>query len=369
MPSSSATRSAVTLCKVWPGTVRTAAAIRPACCASRCGSSGNNVPCGRCRRCGSETRQVGMRREAHPSSFRDRVEARPDPPDHLAELFDRIPVLCLGLGAVAEEQFGASTRIRTITMPTQTLAMVLLECSMLMQRSARTPLFNSALVPAPPSLCAITGHSSTSPLRRVPDFDDRLDAAERRGEAALVVMRPHAPDPGRPRTWRHRDRPTSRHLDAGIHMAVEHQARAAADAAQDAHRLPAGDAGIERMRHIHHRHIEADIGHPLGQMIGDLLFLERGTRDAQQRLLDLENARGIDVLLHGGQSGSLGSLLNAFAAGASRRYGWSISHPARCDGTRLLGQHCRLRGQAVIDIVALIDRLLGAVGADRRKAV
>jgi hypothetical protein len=75
------------------------------------------------------------------------------------------------------------------------------------------------------------------------------------------------------------------------------------------------------MHHIHHRHIKADIRHPLGEMIGDLLFLEGGTRDAQKRLFDLENARGIDVLLHGGQSGSHKISPERFVAGALRRFG------------------------------------------------
>ena len=55
-----------------------------------------------------------------------------------------------------------------MTMPTHTLAMVRAECSMLMARSARTPPFKSARVPAPPSLWATTGHIMTSPRRRTP---------------------------------------------------------------------------------------------------------------------------------------------------------------------------------------------------------
>ena len=51
-------------------------------------------------------------------------------------------------------------------MPTQTLAIVFAECSMLMARSARRPFFMSARVPAPPSLCATTGVTTTSPRRR-----------------------------------------------------------------------------------------------------------------------------------------------------------------------------------------------------------
>ena len=55
-------------------------------------------------------------------------------------------------------------------MPTQTLAIVFAECSMLMARSARRPFFMSARVPAPPSLCATTGVTTTSPRSRTPDF-------------------------------------------------------------------------------------------------------------------------------------------------------------------------------------------------------
>jgi hypothetical protein len=67
--------------------------------------------------------------------------------------------------------------------------------------------------------------------------------------------------------------------------------------------LPAGDGRIEWMHHLHHCHIEADICHALGQMVGNLMLLESGAWDAKQRLLDFENARGIDVPLHGGQFG------------------------------------------------------------------
>src|SRR2546428_232019 len=55
-----------------------------------------------------------------------------------------------------------------MTIPTQTLAMVFAECSMLMARSVRRPLAMSARVPAPPSLCATTGQTTTSPRRRTP---------------------------------------------------------------------------------------------------------------------------------------------------------------------------------------------------------
>jgi hypothetical protein len=56
-------------------------------------------------------------------------------------------------------------------------------------------------------------------------------------------------------------------------------------------------------------------------MIGDLLFLKGGARDAQKRLFDLENARGIDVLLHGGQSSGHKVSPERFVAGALRRSG------------------------------------------------
>jgi hypothetical protein len=75
------------------------------------------------------------------------------------------------------------------------------------------------------------------------------------------------------------------------------------------------------MRHIHHGHIKTDIRHPLGEMISDLLFLKGGARDAQKRLFDLENARGIDVLLHGGQSSGHKVSPERFVAGALRRSG------------------------------------------------
>jgi hypothetical protein len=58
----------------------------------------------------------------------------------------------LASGLYRKKSSGLRVRMRTITIPTHTLAMVSAECSMLIAMSARTPCFKSARVPAPPSL-------------------------------------------------------------------------------------------------------------------------------------------------------------------------------------------------------------------------
>jgi hypothetical protein len=52
---------------------------------------------------------------------------------------------------------------------------------------------------------------------------------------------------------------------------------------------------------------------PFGEMIGDLLLLEGGTGDPEQRLLHFEHARGIDVLLHVGRFDGHGFLSDGTA--------------------------------------------------------
>src|SRR4051794_38311829 len=109
--------------------------------------------------------------------------------------------------------------------------------------------------------------------------DDRLDARDRRHDAALVVMGAHAPDPAiLELTAIGIDAPAA-HLNPRIHVAVEHQARAAAAANQAADRLAAALAALRRMRHLHHLHFEAEIPQVAGQMIRERAFLEGGARN------------------------------------------------------------------------------------------
>ena len=63
---------------------------------------------------------------------------------------------------------------------------------MLMQRSAVTPASSSARVPAPPYLCATTGQTSTSPLRRTPA---RMMASTAQTMAATPPLSSCAPMP------------------------------------------------------------------------------------------------------------------------------------------------------------------------------
>src|SRR2546426_12033240 len=181
---------------------------------------------------------------------------------------------------------GLFVLMRTMTMPTQTLAMVLAECSMLMARSVRTPLFMSARVPAPPSLCATTGQTTTSPRRRTPE---RTIASTAQMAATTPPLSSWAPIP--------HTQPSSNlapygstllplHLHAGIHVAVQHQARPAARARKPRDGLTRLLAGLRPVGDLHHLHVEAEIGHVVGEMIGERTFLERGARDTDRGLLE-----------------------------------------------------------------------------------
>jgi hypothetical protein len=68
------------------------------------------------------------------------------------------------------------------------------------------------------------------------------------------------------------------------------------------------------MHDIHHGHVETDVIHLFGQMIGDLLLLKSGTGDPKQRLFDFQHARGFDVLLHVGRFDGHGFLSMSAAA-------------------------------------------------------
>ncbi len=85
------------------------------------------------------------------------------------------------------------------------------------------------------------------------------------------------------------------------------------------------------MHDVHHGHVETDVIHPLGEMIGDLLLLEGGTGNAEQRLLYFEHARGIDVLLHAGQFDGHGFSPIRAADGWPSALSWPQRHLVWCD--------------------------------------
>ena len=82
--------------------------------------------------------------------------------------------------------------MRAMTMPTQTFAMVLAECSRLMQASAVTPCARSARVPAPPYLWATTGQTRMSPASCAPE---RMTASTAVTIAAMPPLSSCAPMP------------------------------------------------------------------------------------------------------------------------------------------------------------------------------
>jgi len=81
------------------------------------------------------------------------------------------------------------------------------------------------------------------------------------------------------------------HLDAGIHVAIQHQARSAARAAQAPDRLARRLARLGPVRDVHHLDVEANVRHVVRKVIGERALLERRARNADRRLLEREHLR------------------------------------------------------------------------------
>src|SRR5262249_48230126 len=86
------------------------------------------------------------------------------------------------------------------------------------------------------------------------------------------------------------------HLDAGVHVPVEHEARPAARALQPADRLARALAGLGGMRDLHHLDREPGVRHVAREVVGQRALFERGAGDADRRLLEGEDLTIADPL-------------------------------------------------------------------------
>ena len=123
--------------------------------------------------------------------------------------------------------------------------------------------------------------------------DDRVDRVHHRGDAALVVVRPHAPDPAVLELRAIGVDAPAAHLHPGVHVPVQHETRSAPRAGEPADRLPADDGRVAGTRDVHHLDLEPDAAHVLGEVIRDRLLLERRARDADEGLLEVEHPLGV----------------------------------------------------------------------------
>src|SRR5207247_7377770 len=109
---------------------------------------------------------------------------------------------------------------------------------------------------------------------------DRCDGSEGGHDAALVFVGAHSPHPAVLELGAVRIHAPATHLHAGIHVAVQHEARPAARSPEARDRLARRLAGLGPVGDLHHLDVEADVGHAVGEVIGDRALLEGRARSS-----------------------------------------------------------------------------------------
>ena len=242
-----------------------------------------------------QPRQLGVWCEPEPPAGLDRIEARPDAPDNLGLLLDRVHVLRPGFLAVAKEKLRAlrpdadhddadadvGDRVRRV-----------LHVDGKVRAQA---LLHERACPGTAELVRDHRRDDDVAAQAHTRADDRFHRADGSHYAALVVVRAHAPHPAVLELRAVRVDTPAAHLDAGIHVAVQHEARPAARAAQARDRLACPLARLGPVGDLHHLHVEAEVGHVVSQMIGERALLEGGARNADGGLLEREHLRVADA--------------------------------------------------------------------------
>ena len=230
-----------------------------------------------------------MRREAQPAAGPDRIEARPDAPHDLGLLLDRVHVLSLRLLAVPEEQLGA---LRLDADHDDADADVGDGVGRVLhvdgEVGAHTLPHERARARAAE---LVRHHGADDDVAAETDTraEDRFDGADGGHDAALVVVGAHSPHPAVLELGAVRIHAPATHLHAGIHVAVQHEARPAARSPEARDRLARRLAGLGPVGDLHHFDVEADVGHAVGEMIGERALLERRARYADGGLLELQD--------------------------------------------------------------------------------
>src|SRR6267142_99528 len=223
------------------------------------------------------------------------MEARPDAPDDLGLLLDRVHVLRPGLRAVPEEELGA---LRLDPHHDDADADVGDRVGGVLHVDGEVRAQALGHQRARAGAAELVGHHRGDhdvAAQADAGADDRLHGADRRYHAALVVVGAHAPHPAVLELGAVRIHAPAAHLHAGIHVTVQHEARPAAGAAQAPDGLARRLAGLGPVGDLHHFHVEPEVGHVGGEEIGDRAFLERRAGDADRGLLEGEHLRVADA--------------------------------------------------------------------------
>ena len=236
-----------------------------------------------------------MRRETQPPARRDRIEARPDAPDDLGLLLDRVHVLRPRLLAVAEEELGA---LRLDPHHDDADADVGDRVGGVLHVDGEVgaqPLLHERARAGAAELVRDDRRDHDVAAQTDAGADDRFHGTDRGDDSTFVVVSAHAPHPAVLELGAVGIHAPAAHLHAGIHVAVEHEARPAARAAQAPDGLARRLAGLGPVGNVHHLHVETELGHVVGEEIRDRAFLERRAGDADRGLLEREHLRVADA--------------------------------------------------------------------------
>ena len=118
---------------------------------------------------------------------------------------------------------------------------------------------------------------------------DCLHGADGGDDAALVVVRPHAPYPAVLELRAVRiDRPPA-HLHTGVHVPVEHETRPSPGAGEAADGLSRRLAGLGGVRDLEHLDLQTDVRQVVGEEVRYPLLFEGRARNTDRRLLERED--------------------------------------------------------------------------------
>src|SRR5215470_6900638 len=230
-----------------------------------------------------------MRREAQPAPGLDRIEARADAPDDLGLLLDRVHVLRPRFPAVPEEELGT---LRLDADHDDSDADVGDGVGGVLHVDGEVgphALLHERAGPRSAKLVRDHGTDEDVAAETDAGADDRLHGADRRDDPTLVVVSAHAPHPPVLEFRAVRIHAPAAHLHARIHVAVQHEARPAAGAPQPRDRLARRLAGLGPVGDLHHLDVEADVRQVIGEIVGERSLLECRARNADGRLLELQD--------------------------------------------------------------------------------
>ena len=234
-----------------------------------------------------------MRGEGHPRVLAGRGEAGAEAAEDLALLLDGVPERGPGLVAEPEEEVGrggADARHDDADAHVRDGVGGVLEVDAQIRGD---PVREER--PGARAAVLVGDHRADEEVAREPcaRTDNCVDGVHHRGDAALVVVRPHAPDPAVLELGTIGVDAPAAHLDPRVHVPVQHETRPAPRAGEPADRLPADDGRVAGARNVHHLDFEPDAGHVFGEEVRDRLLLEGRARDPDEGPLEVEHPLGV----------------------------------------------------------------------------